>query len=83
MLSQQISGQFDAIISCSIPPLFLSLSLALSLPLSRSVVTEAAVAAAADTPVSNNGQVSENRSGAALRQSSQAALSFLGTSLAI
>lgn len=77
MLSQQISGQFDAIISSSIPPL----SIPPSLPLSG--VTEAAVTAAAATPVSNNGQVSENRSGAALRQSSQAALSFLGTSPAI
>ena len=75
MLSQQISGQIDAIIPSSIPPLCLPPSC----PPSLSRVTEAA----ADTPVSNNGQVIENRSGAALRQSSQAALSFLGTSPAI
>ncbi|KAK5867132.1 hypothetical protein PBY51_011650 [Eleginops maclovinus] len=41
---------------------------------------EAAVTTAADAQESSNGQVSENRSGAALRQSSQPAPSCLGTS---
>lgn len=75
MLSQQISWLFDPIISSS------SSSLSLSPYLSLSVcVTEAAVTTAADAPESSNGQVSENCSGAALRQSSQPALSYLGTS---
>lgn len=84
MLSQQISWLFDPIISSSLSlslPLYLSLSLSFSLSLSLSLwVTEAAVTTAADAPESSNGQVSENRSGAALRQSSQPAPSYLGTS---
>lgn len=73
MLSQQISWLFDPIITSTpplAPPPFPSFPP--PHPPSPAVcMTEAAVtAAAADAPGSSNGQVSENCSGAALRQSS-------------
>lgn len=63
MLSQQISWLFDPIISPPTTPT--------PTPTRSVCVTEAALTTAADVLESSNGQVSENRSGAALRQRSQ------------
>lgn len=73
MLSQQISWLFDSIIPSLTPTLLPSLSLWVT------EAAEAAAANAAEALENSNGQVSESRSGAALRQSSQPPPWHLGT----
>lgn len=77
MLSQQISWLFDSIIP-SLLLLLLTPTPPLLLPSLFLWLTEAAVATAAHALESSNGQVSESRSGAALRQSSQPPLLATG-----